>query len=177
MRVTKINEPSLNKKWRDPAASHWPTDTRMPYWGFKYPYHSKRTSDIDCKHLTSHWTTKVKPMNFSIRCQIFPKQNTINFSHSSKIQCKEAVMLKQIHRSKEDLWWTESCLRLRDFTCTYHGDYEEWRMHDLDRGHVNAEQKFHFENKALWLCARCEDVGQRNGRRLAHMTSLSFERK
>ena len=78
-------------------------------------------------------------------------------------------MLKQIHRSKEDMWWTESCLRLRDFTCTYKDDYEQWRKHDLDRGHLNAEQKLYFENQALWLCARCEDVGQRNGRKLAHM--------
>ena len=26
-----------------------------------------------------------------------------------------------------------------------------------------------FENEALWLCARCEDVGQRNGRKLAQL--------
>ena len=82
---------------------------------------------------------------------------------------KEAVMLRQIHRSKEDLWWTESCLRLRDFTCTKEGDYDYWRQHDLDRGHFNDEQCHYFENQALWLCARCEDVGQRNGRKLAHM--------
>ena len=80
---------------------------------------------------------------------------------------KEAIMLKQIHRSKEDLWWTESCLRLRDFTCTKEGDYDYWRQHDLDRGHFNQEQKEYFENEAVWLCARCEDVGQRNGRMLA----------
>ncbi len=53
---------------------------------------------------------------------------------------KEAIMLKQIHRSKEDMWWTESCLRLRDFTCTKEGDYDFWRQHDLDRGHLDAEQ-------------------------------------
>lgn len=84
---------------------------------------------------------------------------------------KEAIMLRQIHRSKEDLWWTESCLRLRDFTCTKEGDYDYWRQHDLDRkeSHLTAEQKEYFENEALWLCARCEDVGQRNGRKLAHM--------
>jgi hypothetical protein len=82
---------------------------------------------------------------------------------------KEAIMLKQIHRSKEDLWWTESCLRLRDFTCTKEEDYDYWRQHDLDRGHLNAEQCEYFENEALWLCARCEDVGQRNGRKLARM--------
>ena len=78
-------------------------------------------------------------------------------------------MLKHVHRSKEDMWWTESCLRLRDFTCTKDGDYDYWRLHDLDRGHLNAEQREYFENKALWLCARCEDVGQRNGRKLAQM--------
>ena len=53
----------------------------------------------------------------------------------------EAVMLSRIHRSKEDLWWTESCLRLRDFTCTRSGDYDWWREHDLDRGHLSEEQK------------------------------------
>jgi hypothetical protein len=82
---------------------------------------------------------------------------------------KEAIMLKHIHRSKEDIWWTESCLRLRDFTCTREGDFNIWRQHDLDRGHFNAEQCEYFENEALWLCARCEDVGQRNGRKLAHI--------
>ena len=82
---------------------------------------------------------------------------------------KQAIMLKKIHRSKEDLWWTQSCLRLRDFTCTKEGDYDIWRQHDLDRGHFNEEQREYFENEALWLCARCEDVGQRNGRKLAHM--------
>jgi len=82
---------------------------------------------------------------------------------------KEAIMLKQIHRSKEDLWWTESCLRLRDFTCTFEGDWAVWKLHDLDRGHLNDEQVEYFENKALWLCARCEDVGQRNGRKLAEI--------
>ena len=84
---------------------------------------------------------------------------------------KEAIMLKRIHRSKEDMWWTESCLRLRDFTCTKQGDYDIWRQHDLDAesGHLNKEQKQYFEDQALWLCARCEDVGCRNGRKLAHM--------
>ena len=77
-------------------------------------------------------------------------------------------MLSKIHRSKDDLWWTESCLRLRDFECTWDG-YEWWREHDLDRGHFNDEQKAYFQNEAVWLCARCEDVGSRNGRKLAHM--------
>ena len=84
-------------------------------------------------------------------------------------------MLKQIHRSKEDLWWTQSCLRLRDVTCTKEGDYDYWRQHDLDRGHFNAEQREYFEDQALWLCARCEDVGQRNGRKLAHMAEDNKE--
>ena len=78
-------------------------------------------------------------------------------------------MLSRIHRSEEELWWTESCLRLRDFTCTRSGDYDWWREHDLDRGHLSEEQKRHFEEEAVWLCARCEDVGSRNGRKLAHM--------
>ena len=58
---------------------------------------------------------------------------------------------------------------MRDFACTKDGDYDIWRQHDLDRGHLNAEQKEYFETHALWLCARCEDVGTRNGRKLAHM--------
>ena len=62
----------------------------------------------------------------------------------------------------------ESCLRLRDFACTEE-DYAWWRTHDLGRGHLNEEQKAYFENDAVWLCARCEDVGSRNGRKLAHM--------
>ena len=81
----------------------------------------------------------------------------------------EAIMLTSIHRSKEDLWWTESCLRLRDCTCTKSGDYDYWRLHDLDRGHLDHDQYAYFEKHALWLCARCEDVGARNGRKLAHM--------
>ena len=35
---------------------------------------------------------------------------------------EEAIMLTRIHRSKDDLWWTESALRLRDFEMTYDGD-------------------------------------------------------
>ena len=81
----------------------------------------------------------------------------------------EAVMLTRIHRSKADMWWTESCLRLRDFICTKEGDYDHWLGHDLDRGHLSAEQKRYFDEEAVWLCARCEDVGCRNGRKLAHM--------
>ena len=69
----------------------------------------------------------------------------------------EAVMLSKIHRSKDDLWWTESCLRLRDFRCTQAGDWDWWRLHDLDRGHLSQEQVRYFEKEALWLCARCED--------------------
>ena len=82
---------------------------------------------------------------------------------------EEAVILKRIHRSKEDLWWTESCLRIRDFTCTKEGDYDWWRQHDLDRGHLTEQQKEYFDTMAVWLCARCEDVGHRNGQKLADM--------
>jgi hypothetical protein len=78
-------------------------------------------------------------------------------------------MLQRIHRSKDDMWWTESCLRLRDFACTKEQDCVWWRTHDLDHGHLTAEQKEYFDNEAVWLCALCEDVGQRNGRKLAHM--------
>ena len=65
--------------------------------------------------------------------------------------------------------WTRSCLRLLDFLCTKEDDYDHWRQHDLDRGHFNEEQKAYFENNAVWLCARCEDVGARNGRKLARL--------
>ncbi len=81
----------------------------------------------------------------------------------------EAFMLNRVHRSNEDMWWTESCLRLRDSVCTKDGDYDWWRTHDLDRGHLSEEQKRYFDLHAVWLCARCEDVGGRNGRKLAHM--------
>ena len=81
---------------------------------------------------------------------------------------REAIILSHIHRSKDGVDWTESCLRLRDITRTWE-DYEWWRQHDLDRGHLSDEQKTYFENYAVWLCARCEDVGNRNGRKLAHL--------
>ena len=84
-------------------------------------------------------------------------------------QFTEAVVLRRIHRSKHDLWWTESCLRLRDFSCEKQTDYDVWLQHDLDRGHLSKDQKKYFEDEAVWLCARCEDVGQRNGRKLATM--------
>ena len=90
-------------------------------------------------------------------------------------EIKEAIMLKNIHRSKDDLWWTESCLRLRDFTCTMYDDYNWWREHDLDRGHFNKEQKKYFEDHAVWLGGRCEDVGVRNGRKLARMAEDNKE--
>ena len=77
-------------------------------------------------------------------------------------------MLTRIHRSKDDLWWTESCLRLRDFEMSYHGDYEVWWQHDLDRGHFSSEQKKYFQTEAVWLCIRCEDVGCEKGKTLAH---------
>jgi hypothetical protein len=80
---------------------------------------------------------------------------------------KEAWVLSKIHRSNDDMWWTRSCLRLRDFECTKTGDYDVWRLHDLDHGHLDDEQKQYFETQATWLCARCVDVGRRNGRKLA----------
>ena len=87
---------------------------------------------------------------------------------------REAVMLHEIHRSRHDMWWTESCLRLRDFAMTWE-DWNWWRQHDLDRGHLTPEQKDYFDNKAVWLCARCEDVGQRNGRKLAQLAEKHKE--
>ena len=83
----------------------------------------------------------------------------------------EAFMLTRIHRSGADVWWTESCLRLRDFEMGFAQDWQEWLKHDLDRhdGHLTSEQIEYFENMAVWLCARCEDVGCRNGRKLAHL--------
>jgi hypothetical protein len=77
---------------------------------------------------------------------------------------EEAFLLKQIHRSKEDTWWTESCLRLRDFKMTMDQDWKQWQKYDLDRGHFSEKQKGYFETTAVWLCARCEDVGSRNCR-------------
>ena len=82
---------------------------------------------------------------------------------------KEAIMLKRVHRSKKDTWWTESCLRLRDYTCTKEDDWDFWRQHDLDHGHLSEERKAYFERHAVWLCARCEDVGKRNGEKLAKL--------
>ena len=81
---------------------------------------------------------------------------------------KEAIVLTRIHRSKDDRWWTESCLRLRDFAMTYDGDYEVWRQHDLDRGVLTREQKNYFQIEAVWLCTRCEDIGRENGKQFAH---------
>ena len=78
-------------------------------------------------------------------------------------------MLEQIHRSQGDMWWTESCLRLRDFAMTW-DDYQWWQTHDLSQLNSFTEQeRDHFEEKAVWLCARCEDVGLRNGRKLARL--------
>ena len=87
----------------------------------------------------------------------------------------EAVLLTKIHRSAEDMWWTESCLRLRDVTCTKKDDYDWWRLHDLDRGQLTAEQQEYFDTQAVWLCCRCEDVGARNGRKLARMGETEKE--
>ena len=64
----------------------------------------------------------------------------------------EAFVLRRIHRSKHDLWGTESCLRLRDFNCEKQRDYDVWQQHDLDRGHLCDDQKKYFEDEALWLC-------------------------
>eukprot|EP00975_Prorocentrum_lima_P012851 2724584-Prorocentrum_lima.AAC.1 len=54
-------------------------------------------------------------------------------------------------------------------------DWNCWRQHDLDRGHFTTEQKDYFDNKAVWLCARCEDVGARNGRKLAELAQKNKE--
>ena len=83
---------------------------------------------------------------------------------------KEAIVLTRIHRSKDDRWWTEFCLRLRDFAMTYDGDYQVWRQHDLDRGDLTREQQNYFQTEAVWLCTRCEDVGSEDGKKLAHKT-------
>ena len=86
---------------------------------------------------------------------------------------KEAICLKRIHRSGTDAWWTRSCLLLRNLTkeniAEFTDNYAIWRNHDLDRGHFNEEQKKYFDNEAVWLCARCKDVGARNGTKLAHL--------
>ena len=48
-------------------------------------------------------------------------------------------------------------------------------QHDLDRGHLTQEQKQYFEDEAVWLCARCEDVGARNGRKLRGMVERDHQ--
>jgi hypothetical protein len=109
------------------------------------------------------WATCPKKMQ-----HLWAHQKLGKMLHSEQI-IKEAVMLKNIHRSQDDMWWTESCLRLRDFMCTKE-DWDWWRKHELSHhGHFNDEQKRYFEEEALWLCARCEDVGHRNGTKLAEM--------
>ena len=87
----------------------------------------------------------------------------------------EAYVLRNIHRSKEDMWWTQSCLRLRDFEMTYEGDYVRWMEHDLDRGCLTEEQKTYFEDKAVWICSHRADVGRRNGRKLARLAEEGGE--
>ena len=58
--------------------------------------------------------------------------------------------------------------RLRDFACTK-DDWDWWREHDLDRGHLNEEQRAYFDNEAVWLCVQCEDVGRCNEEYLLKM--------
>ena len=105
------------------------------------------------------------------------KHATLGFKLTSLF--KEAVLLKRVHRSEADMWWTKSCLRLRnlddDNQSEFVRDYERWRQHDLDRGHFSEAQKQYFETNAVWLCARCEDVGVRNGRKLAHLAQDSAQ--
>ena len=84
-----------------------------------------------------------------------------------------AFMLTQVHRSAGDAWWTGSCLRLRDFKMTHWIDYSYWLQHDLRRGHFTDDEKQYFDDNAVWLCAKCEKVGSRNGRKLAKMAEVS----
>ncbi|MDA8609542.1 hypothetical protein N9L19_01350 [bacterium] len=70
--------------------------------------------------------------------------------------------------SKNDPWWTESSLRLRDLATIYDGDYEVRRQHEFDRGHLTEEQNKYFQTEAVRLCTRCRDVGSENGKKLAH---------
>ena len=44
-----------------------------------------------------------------------------------------------------------------------------WMQHDLDRGHLTRDQKRYFDEEAVCRCARCEDAGARNGRKLRSM--------
>ena len=112
------------------------------------------------KHLRKHGHMgKVLVDSFMYQTKYGSEQNILE---------PEAIMLHRIHRSGDDMEWTKSCLRLRDFECTK-DDWKWWHTHDLDRGHLTQEQKDYFDNEAVWLCARCEDVGERNGRKLAHM--------
>ena len=78
---------------------------------------------------------------------------------------REAFVLKRIHRSGDDQEWTESCLRLRNMTADTHPaitqDYQRWLMHDLDKGHLDDEQKTYFVMKPSGsaLCAKMLAVG------------------
>ena len=126
---------------------------------------------------------QLEPIDDTSLCELAPRQSNcpqkLSYlwrhamtGHHLVSLFKEAILLKRVHRSKEDMWWTESCLRLRNLDDEtrdeFQADYDRWRHHDLDFGHFSKEQKEYFETHAVWLCARCEDVGIRNGRKLAH---------
>lgn len=64
----------------------------------------------------------------------------------------EAIMLRRIHRSQEDVWWTESCLRLRDFTCMKKGAYDIWRDHELGRGPISTKPRRDFSRTKRLGC-------------------------
>lgn len=79
--------------------------------------------------------------------------------------------LRSIHRSQEDVWWTQSCLRLRDDTCTHDQDYQLWKKHDLEQGNLTYSEKSYFHHHAVWLFPGKEDAAIHNGRKLADMAS------
>jgi len=44
----------------------------------------------------------------------------------------------------------------------------------LRRGHFTAAEKQYFDDNAVWICAKCENVGKRNGKKLAAMVESNL---
>ena len=50
--------------------------------------------------------------------------------------------------------------------------FDDWKRcleHDLDRGHLSCDQEYYFKQKAMWLCARRQDVEMRNAMKLMQL--------
>ena len=80
-------------------------------------------------------------------------------SHSQKM-FKEAVVLAQIELTAYTGVAAFHIGFAAKTTCSSfqifpNGTDARWYMHDLDRGHLDDDQKAHFENEPVWLCALC----------------------